>query len=82
MTAPKGTPYGYEGSVVAGPGGWAVWAERASGLPPCPGRDCTAPYDENDPAHALECPTCEEVGCEHCIMLFGRGCQCVDCEEG
>jgi len=77
----KGTPAGYENSVEEGPGGWAVWAKREDGNPPCPGSGCTEPYNEEDPTHALECPGCGAVGCEECIMAFGRGCLCISCEE-
>jgi len=76
-------PAGYEDSVEAGPGGWPVWS-RPEGLTPlCPGPDCVAVYmdDPEDRVHALECPACGAVGCEECIMIFGRGCLCVDCEE-
>ena len=79
----KGTPHGFESSVEEGPGGWAVWAKRDDGSPPCPGDGCTAPYSEDpdERTHPLECPSCGAVGCEECIMPMGRGCICLNCED-
>ena len=56
MTTIKGTPQGYEDAVEAGPTGWAVWKKREDGKAPCPQEECYAPYNAEDPAHAIECP--------------------------
>lgn len=77
----KGTPAGYEDSVEKGPDGWAVWKPPAGhNKTPCPNQDCRAPYNKEEPAHALECPECEAAGCDHCFPM-GRGCVCPACEN-
>ncbi len=76
----KGTPEGYEDAVEAGAGGWAVWKKRDDGKPPCPCPGCTAPYNAEEPAYALECPECAQAGCSECFP-DGRGCLCPACED-
>lgn len=82
----KGTPLGYESSVVADDAGWARWKPRAGHVAPgegeCP--TCGAshdPSDEDGLLMALQCPTCKEPGCDECIP-GGRGCECTSCEDG
>lgn len=78
----KGTPSGYEDSVEKGESGWAVWKKRDDGKPPCAHAECRAPYNEKEPAHALECPECGDAGCDD-VNCFsgGRGCLCPACED-
>lgn len=82
MTTIKGTPQGYEDAVEVGPTGWAVWKKREDGKAPCPQEECYAPYNAEDPAHAIECPECGEVGCDDQDCFYaGRGCPCPACED-
>lgn len=77
---PRGTPLGYESSVVADDAGWARWTPNKDG-------DCAGCGAKHDPSNkdgllmAFSCPTCEEPGCDECIPA-GRGCECLSCEEG
>lgn len=75
-------PVGFENSCEPNEDGWPVWKKRDAPLTPCGNPKCTTPYDEDEPRMALQCPLCEEVGCEECIMLAGRGCPCINCELG
>lgn len=31
--------------------------------------------------YIFECPECGREGCGDCIMLAGKGCRCIECEE-
>ena len=45
----------------------------------CP--NCGQTYDP-ETERVLECPRCGCEGATSCCMTAGRGCPCVECEEG
>lgn len=76
-------PSGYEAGCAPDADGWPRWKVKEGGsCPSCGAVDDPDADDEPDQRlFALECPTCDEVGCDLCFPM-GRGCDCPACEEG
>ena len=73
-------PHGFESSCEPNEDGWPVWKPRSHDDFPCGNHECKEPYNEKEPAMALQCPSCEEPGCDVCFYA-GRGCPCPACED-